>query len=75
MNKQRRKELEKVQDAILGAITDLECIRDEEQEAFDNLPESLQYSEKGEYMEETISMIEDVLSDLESIDMDELCNR
>lgn len=75
MNKQRRKELEKVQGAISDIISDLECIRDEEQEAFDNLPESLQYSEKGEYMEETIGMIEDVINDLESIDMEELCCR
>ena len=44
----------------------LELIKDEEQEAFDNLPESFQYGEKGERMEEVISYMDDAFGELES---------
>lgn len=66
MNAKRRKELEKVIELIEDAKNKLEALKDEEQEAFDNMPESLQYSEKGERMEEIISNLDDSLSDLES---------
>lgn len=39
--------------------------KDEEQDAFDNLPESFQYSERGEQMEEYISDIEEAFDNLE----------
>ena len=44
-------------------------VRDEEQEAFDNLPESFQCSERGEAMEEYIYTMEEVL---EALDTDSL---
>lgn len=66
MNANRRKELEKVIALIKDAEGQLETLKDEEQEAFDNMPESLQYSEKGERMEEIISYLEDSFSDLGS---------
>lgn len=66
MNANRRKELEKVIALIKDAEGQLETLKDEEQEAFDNMPESLQYSEKGERMEEVISYLEDSFSDLGS---------
>ena len=54
MNKNRRKAIGDIYDKLIDIQSDLECIRDEEQEAFDNLPESIQYSERGERMEEYI---------------------
>lgn len=66
MNAKRRKELEKVIALIEDAKTQLEALKDEEQEAFDNIPEGLQYSEKGEKMEEVISYLDDSFSELES---------
>lgn len=66
MNKYRRKELEKISLLVEASRSLLEEILNEEQEAFDNLPESLQYSEKGERMEEIIGYLEDSLIDLES---------
>jgi hypothetical protein len=42
-------------------------IRDDEQESFDNMPEGLQAGERGTDMENTISEIESVDSDLESL--------
>lgn len=42
------------------ARTIIEAVKDEEQDALDNLPESLQRSERGEAMECYIDAMEDV---------------
>ena len=65
MNKTRRKALEKVQDKLLEAQADLQWIREEEEDAFDNLPESIQDSEKGESMQEAISTMEEIDSSIQ----------
>lgn len=44
----------------------IENVRDAEQEAYDNLPESLQNAERGERMVECIAHLETVLDDLEN---------
>ena len=67
MNKNRRKRLEKVLNTLQDAMSELEYIKDEEQEAYDNLPESLQESEKGETMQEYVDDIDYVISDLDSV--------
>jgi hypothetical protein len=74
MNRQRRKELARIYNVLQDCVSDLEFVRDEEQEAFDNLPESLQYSEKGELMEECVDNIESVITDLENVcsDLEEI---
>ncbi len=68
MNKERRSRLEKVKEQLSALVSDLESIRDEEQESFDNLPEGLQQSEKGgtmqsnvDYMEEAIGSVQEVV--------------
>lgn len=74
MNKARRKELEDCQ-TKLNAIANeaiaiaarLEEIRDEEQDAYDNMPESLQNTERGEEMLTVIDGIKNILSNLESL--------
>ena len=58
MNAKRRAAIQRIIDKIEELRSDIEALRDEEQEAFDNLPESLQYSEKGERMEEAVSQLE-----------------
>ncbi|MNR68597.1 hypothetical protein D3C85_1932520 [compost metagenome] len=45
---------------------ELEAIRDEEQDAFDNMPEGLQQSERGEASEEAIRLIDDALESIET---------
>ena len=77
MNKTRRKRLEKVLNALQDAMSELEYIKDEEQEAYDNLPESLQESEKGETMQEYVDDIDSVISDLDSVisDLEDIVNR
>ena len=64
MNKNRRNAISDIYDKLTDIQSDLECIRDEEQEAFDNLPESIQYSERGEKMEEYISSLEEALDNV-----------
>ena len=44
MNDRRRKKVESVSGKVLDAIRDLIEIHNEEQEAFDNMPESIQFS-------------------------------
>lgn len=84
MNKQRRKELSEVQDRVtrLGAlisqakdmraeiVEELERLRDEEQEAFDALPEGLQQGERGQDMENAISELDSAIGELEGADLD-----
>ncbi len=54
MNKQRRKELERIADLLSECMSGLESVKEEEQEAYDNLPEGIQYSERGEAMQENV---------------------
>lgn len=65
MNKQRRAQLQKVVEMMADARALLEEIRDDEQDAFDNLPESFQESERGEQMEEYIYNMEEAIDALE----------
>ena len=67
MNKSRRKQIEAIKNLLSTIQTDLEAIKDEEQEAYDNLPESLLYSDKGEKMSEAIDNLETACSSLEEI--------
>ena len=61
MNKDRKAKIDEV-------VKTLETLRDEEQEAFDNLPESLQGSEKGQAMSTAIEAIDNAVSELENIE-------
>lgn len=68
MNKRRRKELEQLKSEFEQVCSDvneavekleelkenIECLMEEEEEAYDNLPESLQESDKGEAMQTAI---------------------
>lgn len=67
MNKTRRKQLEEVRSLIEKAGGLLQDIRDDEQNAFENLPEALQGGERGEAMEAAIVAMDEVLSDLEGV--------
>ena len=62
MNKMRRKEVENVIEILNDAVCQLESIVSDEQDAFDNLPEGLQCSERGEGMEENVNDMEDAVS-------------
>lgn len=59
MNKQRRKKLAEASSLIAQAQSIIEEVKDEEEEARYNLPESLQDSEKGEQMQECIDALDE----------------
>lgn len=69
MNKQNRKDIEKLIDKLDEVKTDLEFMQRDEESKYDNLPEGIQDSEKGEAMQEAIENLESaVISIEEAID-------
>ncbi len=74
MNKQRRGELTKAAELLQQALSIIADCKGEEEECFENLPEGLQGSEKGQAMEEHISNMDCAISEIESsIEAIELC--
>ena len=65
MNKIRRKHLSEIQDRLSDIISDLNEIRDEEETAYENLPDSIQFSERGDAMSEAFDNIDEAISMLE----------
>ena len=65
MNKARRTELSKLLSTLEGVQNELETLRDEEQEYYDNMPESLQSGDKGNAAETAISELDDAISNVE----------
>ena len=82
MNKIRRKalaeiitKLEELENLRSEIAERLEAVMDEEQEALDNMPESLQESERGQQMQEYIDTMSSVLDDLGYIDTEDLSSQ
>lgn len=67
MNKQRRKWLEDTIAKLEENKSEIESIEQEEREAYDNLPESIQESERGESMLENADELEQAASDLDDL--------
>lgn len=66
MNAAIRRELEKLSEEINAIMDRITEIREEEEEKYDNLPESLQESEKGEAFQEGIDSLENAEGNLDS---------
>ena len=66
MNNQRRKTLKEAIELIEQATAVIEEVKNQEENALDNLPENLQDSERAENMQECIDLLEEVQNDLES---------
>lgn len=66
MNKQRRKELSD----LLGQLQDirerLENLRDDEQSAYENMPENLRDSERGEAAQNMIYNLDDAFTEIDN---------
>lgn len=73
MNKERRKELNKAIKLLEEAQEIIACVMDEEQEAYDNLPEGIQSSEKGEEMDENVSDMDNCGDTIQDV-IDDLCD-
>lgn len=74
MNKERRSKITKIINQIEEAKSFLESVLADEESAFENMPENLQSSMRGEeseeaidYMEEAIEALESAVEQLESI--------
>ena len=65
MNNERRKKIEKIREDLDGLMALVEELAEEEQEAFDNLPESLQDTERGEAMQTAIDNLDNLQNSLE----------
>lgn len=83
MNNQRRKQIRNIEKNIDivynnpsdeffidSIISDIEDVLAEEESCYDNLPESLQYSERAYKMEVAIDNLQEAIDILESIDFD-----
>ena len=68
MNKQRRKQIDAVRIKLTEIREKIDAIRDEEIEAMENLPESLQASDKGIIMQQVADLLEESGDDLATID-------
>lgn len=67
MNKQRRKSIQEVMEKLEELKEQLDYIMSDEQEAFDNLPESLQESSRGSAMQEAIDNLDYAMSSIEEV--------
>ena len=65
MNKQKRKQLEKSSGLIDEARDIIQGVMEEEQEAYDNLPENFQSGERGGEMTEYIESLEETVGFLD----------
>ena len=67
MNKARRNKLDEIVSEIQAALEKLEDVAAEEENAYDNMPESLQESERGEQMCEYIDTMDEAASCLDAV--------
>ncbi len=79
MNRIRRKSLRTILGQMDELSTVLETVKEalqdvlnEEQEAYDNLPEGLQESDRGQQMQEYIDALEGVADSLGELDIEDL---
>jgi uncharacterized coiled-coil DUF342 family protein len=81
MNNERRKaiaairgEVEELRDRIQSIVSQITDLKDEEQEYFDNMPESFQEGEKGQAAEQAVNDLYNAESELEGFDLDVIIN-
>lgn len=67
MNKARRKWLGEIIDKLEEQKMELDSLIEEEQEAYDNMPESLQDGERGQAMSDIISDLETERDSIEDV--------
>lgn len=65
MNNQRRKQITRIINDLENSKDDIEAILQDEQEAFDNIPECLLESERAEQSQNAIDLLDDAINNLE----------
>lgn len=66
MNKTRRDTIAKLQARISELKDEVEMVRDEEQEYYDNMPENMQQGDKGQNAESAVSALDEAMENLDS---------
>jgi uncharacterized coiled-coil protein SlyX len=67
MNKGQRKQISALIDKLDEIRTEMEQLGEDEQEKFDNMPEGIQDSERGDKMQEAADMLAEQSSAIEDI--------
>lgn len=67
MNKYRRSILKSVIERLETAIQKIESVKEDEQEAYDNLPDNLNDTDRANDMYENVDDMEDAVSSLQDI--------
>lgn len=62
MNNDRRNRLQEVKESLDDMISQIEEIKDEEQDALDNMPENLQQSKRSDKMQTAIDTMDEAIS-------------
>ena len=65
MNSERRNGIQEIRDSLDDIISRIEELKDEEQDALDNMPEGLQWSARGDKMQEAIGSMDNAGSSIE----------
>lgn len=66
MNKERRKRIEDIVSQLRDLKDEIEEVKDEERDAFENLPFSIQESERGQQIEEYANDLESAYEEIDS---------
>lgn len=66
MNAQRRKKRDEAIEKLNEALAIIEEIKDEEDTAYENMPEGLQGSERGEHLQENVDALESIYDEIET---------
>lgn len=64
MNKQRRTAIEEIGSELMELIGRISDLRDEEEVAYENLPESFQMGERGDAMQDAINGMDEAIDSL-----------
>lgn len=67
MNKSRRKEIAEIVETLSELRERIEQLQEAEQESFDNLPEGIQGTERGETMEAAIDALGSACDELDNV--------
>lgn len=67
MNKVRRSVIAEAASLLRKAASMIERVADAEEEAYDNLPESIQNGERGEKMEAAIDLLEEAGDQIDDV--------
>lgn len=64
MNNIRRKRLEQIKNKLDDVVADIQSCYDEEEEYYDNMPENLQNSIRGEMAQQAIDALDNAMSNI-----------